>query len=94
MLQLLGVAISSLVVSREWADIKQSIHTIMKTETINASNVDSLSYSNVLRMCELSRFADPVLGIKATGEQWECTMDDQGNIMGGHKLHADELLPA
>ena len=53
--------------------------------TINKSNVSTLTYYNLLQLCRITEFANPVAGIMATGEAWECKTDGLGNILSGRK---------
>lgn len=52
---------------------------------ITKSNVSSLTYYNLLQLCHITEFANPVAGIMATGEVWECKTDGLGNILSGRK---------
>ena len=58
----------------------------MKTHmTINKSNVSDLTYYNLLQLCRITEYANPIAGIMATGEEWECKTDSLGNILSGCK---------
>ena len=52
---------------------------------INKSNVSGLTYYNLLQLCRITDYANPVAGIMATGEVWECKVDSLGNILSGRK---------
>ena len=52
---------------------------------INKSNVSDLTYYNLLQMCRITEYANPIAGIMATSEEWECKTDSLGNILSGRK---------
>jgi hypothetical protein len=52
---------------------------------INKSNVLCLTYYNLLQLCRITGYANPIAGIMATGEAWECKADGNGNILSGRK---------
>jgi hypothetical protein len=57
----------------------------INTMKINKSNVSELTYYNLLQLCRITDYANPIAGITATGEAWECKTDGLGNILSGSK---------
>lgn len=53
----------------------------MTSCTITADTIDSESYYNLVQLCRLTGFANPIGAIKANRETWHVIKDDCGNIV-------------
>lgn len=50
---------------------------------IDKTNVDQESYYNLIQLCRITGYANPLAALKQTGEVVEVVKDDCGNIVSG-----------
>lgn len=48
---------------------------------ITAENVSKESYYNLVQLCRLTGYADPIAAIRANGQTWTVKKDGCGNIL-------------
>ena len=51
------------------------------THKITAANIREESYYNLVQLCRLGEYADPLGAIVATKEEWLVNKDECGNIV-------------
>jgi prophage antirepressor-like protein len=51
------------------------------THEITAANIEAESYFNLVQLCRLTGYANPIGAIKANGETWTVTKDECGNLL-------------
>lgn len=56
-----------------------------RTHIITAENILDESYYNLVQLCRITGYADPLAAIRATGERFEVVKDACGNILSGIK---------
>ncbi len=57
-------------------------------EVINAGNVADEPYYNLVQLCRLTRYADPLSAIQSTGKSYRVTRDECGNILTAEEIAA------
>ena len=63
-----------------------------KSRIVTGENVRKETYYNVLQLCRITGYADPIAALTATGEMVDVTRDACGNILSGRLLA--EIHPA
>jgi len=59
---------------------------MITNETVTRDNIDNESFYNVVQLCNITGYADPVAALKSTGETVRVTRDNGGNITGGELI--------
>jgi len=55
-------------------------------DIINGQNINEESFYNCCQLAKITRYADPIAALKATGEAWSVTRDNCGNILTATKI--------
>lgn len=53
---------------------------VMKRKTIDSSNIEAQSYYNLVQLCEITGFANPLRAILGSDFSVEVLVDEIGNI--------------